>query len=448
MKLNLLVVTLMALVWVAVISAPQTLAQTPPVGPPRPPSAGTKLVGGLLSPRGMKIGPDSMIYVAEAGTAGAIAAGTGDNASKSGFTGRISKVDPATGVRTTVADKLPSNGEGEGGANLGPADVAFIGSQLYYVQTHGGTAFGFPATTPTGIYKVNSNGTVTLFADLGAFNVANPSASVKSSAASDVEPGGNPYTMTVRNGDFYVVDGNQNSIVKVTGGTNPVITRFSDFPTDITTTGIAYSGSGPFYVSTLGGFPFAPEDGRVYQVGFPSGSQSQVASGFSSLTNIAYGPGDNLYAVQFGDQATNPNGPPWVLGSGKILKVDLASGKLTPIVAGFAFPTSAVFSGDTAYVTNGGITIPGFIDGAIWKIDGFSAITPIPQAPPPPPTSAPVAVATATPKAGTGVISAPNTGTGGAAGSSDGWLGTMLALSAVGAVAVFAATRLIWKRGE
>ncbi|MDP9237506.1 MAG: ScyD/ScyE family protein [Chloroflexota bacterium] len=442
MKLRLLVVTLIALVAAAVISAPQTRAQGAPT-----PTAGTKLVGGLLSPRGMKIGPDGMIYVAEAGTGGDIAAGTGDSASKSGLTGRISKVDPTTGTRTTVADKLPSNAGSEGDS-VGPADVAFIGSQLYYVQTHAGTAYGFPATTPTGVYKVNSNGTVTLVADIGAFNIANPVNDIKPGGVQhDIETGGNPYSMTVRDGAFYVVDGNQNQIMKIT--TAGVITRLNEFPGHPVTTGITYSGTGPFYVAALGQFPFAPADGKIYKVSNPSGAVSTVASGFSSLTDAEYGPGGNLYALQFGDQASDPNGPPWVIGSGKILKVDVATGKLTPLVNGFTFTTSLIFSGDTAYVANGGITIPGLVDGAIWKITGFSAIAPITLAPTPAPTTAPVAVATATPKGSTGVIAAPNTGTGGASGgSNDGWLKTMLALSAVGAVAVFAATRMIWKRDE
>src|SRR5438132_4538977 len=128
------------------------------------PSAGTKLTGDLREPRGMKVGPDGMIYVAEAGSGGTTAVGSGDTASMSGNTGRISKIDPSTGTRTTVADNLPSNATPEGG-NLGPADVAFIGSQLYYAQTHGGAVFGFP-NNPTGIYKVNSNSTVTLVANI------------------------------------------------------------------------------------------------------------------------------------------------------------------------------------------------------------------------------------------------------------------------------------------
>jgi hypothetical protein len=85
--------------------------------------------------------------------------------SHSGFTGRISKIDPATGARTTVIDKLPSNA-GEQGDAVGPADVAFVGSQLYYVQTHGGAVYGFP-DNPTGVYRVNASGTAQLVADIG-----------------------------------------------------------------------------------------------------------------------------------------------------------------------------------------------------------------------------------------------------------------------------------------
>jgi hypothetical protein len=193
-------------------------------------------------------------------------------------------------------------------------------------------------------------------------------------------------------------------------------------------------------VAVLGQVPFAPADVMVYQVGVPTGNVSTVASGFSALTDVELGPGGKLYALQFADQASAPNGPPLAIGTGKILRVDLSTGKLTPLVEGLTFPTALIFSGDTAYVSNGGLSIPGVIDGAIWKITDFSVVAPItltPTAVPPAPT--------ATTKAG--VISAPKTGTGGAAvGSTDDWLAMMLALSAAGAVAVFAGTRMLWSR--
>src|SRR3990170_6883587 len=167
------------------------------------PSAGTLLAGELLNPRGITLGPDGMLYVAEAGEGGDEEITVGPFTFQNGHTGRISKIDPASGDRTSVADGLPSNSHEEFGT-VGPTDVAFIGDQLYYVQTHGGAGGGFP-DEPTGIYKVNDDGTVEPLADIGAFNVANPVSDVTGHVQEDIEPGGNPYAMIVAGGDDHRV---------------------------------------------------------------------------------------------------------------------------------------------------------------------------------------------------------------------------------------------------
>jgi len=429
MKLRYLVLPTLVLGAALALSVANTSAQSAPS-----PTAGTKLTGGLLSPRGMKIGPDGMIYVAEAGTGGDITPPTVDGG-KSGFTGRISKIDPATGTRTTVVDKLPSNGGGEGD-NVGAADVAFIGNQLYYIQTHGGAFYGFP-DNPTGVYQVNSNGTIKLVADIGTFNIDHPIDDVKNKVQHDIEAGGNPYSMTVRDGKFLVADGNQNQVMQI--ATSGVITRLAEFHGHPVATGIATAATGPIYVTTLGQFPFSPSDGAVYQIGYPTGSITKVASGFSSMTDVEIGPGGQLYALNFGDQAadmSDPNAPPWQFGSGKVFKLDAAAGTLTPIVTGFSFTTSLIFSGNTAYVANNGVTIPGLNDGEIWKIDNVSSLAALP-APEPTKAAAPP-TPTPTPRS---VIAAPNTGTGGAAGTHGSWLPALLMLGIAGAALALAGTR-------
>lgn len=400
------------------------------------PTSGTKLTGGLLSPRGMKIGPDGMLYVAEGGTGGTAAAPTADGG-LSGSTGRISKIDLTTGVRTTVADGLPSNGSGEGD-NVGPADVAFIGNQLYYVQTHGGAFYGFP-NTPTGVYRVNNDGTTKLVADIGTFNITNPVDDVKNKVQQDIEVGGNPYAMTVRDGMFLVTDGNQNQVMRITTG--GAITRLAEFHGHPVATGIGTADSGPLYVTTLGQFPFSPSDGAVYQIGYPSGNITKIASGFSSMTDVEVAPSGQLYALSFGDASSDPNGPPWSFGSGKVFKLDAASGTLTPIVTGFSFTTSIIFSGDTAYVANNGITIPGLNDGEIWKIDNVSTLGALPApeptaaAPAPPPPPAPTATRG-------GTIAAPDTGSGPSGGNSTLWaIALGAAVLGVGTLGAAAATK-------
>lgn len=158
---------------------------------------------------------------------------------------------------------------------------------------------------------------------------------------------------------------------------------------------------------------FAPADGRVYQVAYPTGTLTEIASGFSSMTDVEFGPGGQLYALNFGDQnpTMSEDAPPWSFGSGKVFKLDAATGTLTPIVTGFTFTTAIIFSGDTAYVANNGITIPGLNDGEIWKIDNVSSLQPLPTEPAPQPTAAPTQAPVATPTR-TGVTP-PNTGTGG-----------------------------------
>lgn len=407
MKKRVGLVALLAIAGVIAAVAMSLASQSASAQAPSP-TSGHQLVSGLLSPRGMAIGPDGMIYVAEAGTGGDMAVGSGDTASKSGFTGRISKVDPATGTRTTVADNLPSNAGGEGDA-VGPAAVAFIGNQLYYVQTHAGTAYGFPATTPTGVYKVNSDGSVTLVADLGAFNIANPVNDVASGQQQDIEIGGNPYSMVARDGALWIVDGNQNQLDKVTPA--GAITRVTEFPGHPVTTGIAYKDGGPFFVANLAQFPFNASDSHIRQVGYPSGSTTIVAGGVSSLTGLSFGSDGNLYAVNFGDQTADPFSDPipWTPFSAKLYRVNTTTGTFTPLVSGFFAATAIVFKGDTAFISNLGIANPMLPPGEIWEVDNVSALQALPVTPTAVPASPTAAAATATPATG---VTAPNTGTG------------------------------------
>lgn len=389
------------------------------------PSAGEVLVSGLLNPRGMTIGPDGMLYVAEAGEGGDTPVTVEGLEFMNGFTGRISMIDPATGERTTVADGLPSNSHPEFGT-VGPTGVAFIDGQLYYVQTHGGEAWGFP-DNPTGVYQVNDDGTVDLIADIGAFNIANPVADVATGGQVDIEPGGNPYAMMARDGALWVVDGNQNQLMKITpDGTISRVTEFSGHPVS---TGIAAQATGPFYVSFLGEDPFLPEDGRVVKVAALTGFTTQVASGVSALTDVAIDASGQLYALQFAEQSFAP-------GSGKFLRVN-ADGTFTPMVTGLTFATSAIFDGDTLFIANNGLSV--IAPGEIVMVQNFSTVEP-PATPTPEPTTAPAPTPTSP-----GGIVAPSTGTGGYAGSDGGfglqWLVVALAaagvaLAATGTVAL------------
>ena len=400
----------------------------PPLGAAaQSPTAGTTLATGLLSPRGLKIGPDGMIYVAEAGSGGETALKVEGTEHRVGPTGRISKVDPATGTRTTVVDGLPSDFEVATNDAVGPADVAFLDGELYYLQTHGGV-YGAPGT-PTGVYRVNDDGSTALVANIGKFTDDNPVEDVTAARQQDVEPGGNVYAMVVRDGAFYVTDGNQNQLMRVE--LDGTITRIAEFDNHPVTTGLATQASGPMYVANLGAFPFAPEDGTVYRIGLPTGSTTEIASGVSALTDVEFGPGGTLYALSFASQdADFSSGSPFEPFSGGIARVD-ADGTLTPLVTGLNFATALIFDGDTAYVANNGNSIAARAEGEIVQIENFSSLEPLAPAPAPQPRAAP-APAPATP---VGVITAPDTGTGDGTARDGMTLWFAIALGVAGAVA-------------
>lgn len=129
----------------------------------------------LENPRGFTWDSDGTMYVATAGTGGSVqfSSATSDDATPipdfAGTTASVVRIvqrdDVVTiGCPVVVASGLPST-RGMNGHDQGPADVAFLGGQLYVLQDGGDSAVLFP-DFPNGIYLVNSNGTLTLIADI------------------------------------------------------------------------------------------------------------------------------------------------------------------------------------------------------------------------------------------------------------------------------------------
>jgi hypothetical protein len=435
MKL-LIVPALLAGVAAAALAAGGASAQAPG------PTAGEVLVTGLLQPKGIQLGPDGMLYVAESGTGGdtEFEVGEGDEATQvlNGYTGRISKIDPGTGERTTVADGLASSalvGEGPEPEAVGPADVAFVGGTLYYLQTHAGDVWGFP-DFETGIYRIDNDGEPHLVADIGAFNIENPVVALDEGTQVDNEPGGNPYSMDVRGTTFYVVDGNHNRLLRVstTGNVSEVV----EFPDHPVSTGIDFGLDNQATVALLGQGPFAPEDGQVVSVDLTNGEITEKAAGVSMLTDVEFGPGNQLYALSFND-TTAGEFPAFGPFTGSIQKVN-ADGTMSLVVGGLSFATFLEFDNDTAYVSNFSVTS----QGEIVKIENFSTVEPPSAAPTAAATTPAGPVPTATRPGG---IGGPDTGSG---APGDGGMGSLplLLLAASGIALSVAGVRLAARRAR
>jgi sugar lactone lactonase YvrE len=393
MKLTRLLLPLGLLAGAIAFGAVQASAK----GDGPPPTSGDVIATDLGGTQGATIGPDGALYVADGGTGGPQKVTTPDGDGFFGLTGRVSRIDPVTGERTTFAMGIPSGAQQPGGPGFGVADIVFLDGDLYYLIT-GGFTYISPdlAAYPNGVYRIENDGSSKLIANISKFNDDNPV------TFPDANPGGNPFGITARNGELYVTDGNYNRVLHITtAGKIDIVASFEN----VVTTGITATDKGPLIVTEFGGFPFDPASGKVMQVGVPTGNEVTLAAGYSHIISAAYGPGGKLYALSMGDQADPSSGDEAVPFTGKILLVN-ADGTLTPIVDGLMLGTSLDISGDTAYVTS--------LIGEVYQINDLSSIASLPVAVPT--ATAPAAPEpTATPR--TGVVTPPNTGAGPAGGS-------------------------------
>jgi sugar lactone lactonase YvrE len=329
--------TLALLALFLVPSAPVASAQ---------PASGTVVASGLINPRGFTFAPDGAIIVTEPGF---MPPGFQPHLGQptplfqpgTSTTSRISRVDRRTGERTALAENLPSSAFGPSGDTLGPNSVAYLGNDLYAAisagPVHGWSFF------PSGIYKVNADGSVSMVANLDAFNARNP--------VENVPPDdeiSNPYDMIAADGALWVTDGNRNQVYKVTpdGSITRVIDLSGEHPV---TTGLARTPDGAFIAVELTHVPFPEGSGRILRIE-PDGSSSVVAQSTTTATGVAVARDGTIYVVE---HSASLGQPPFLApGTGRVARLN-ADGSLETVMGGLTFPTTARFGPDGAlYVSN------------------------------------------------------------------------------------------------
>src|SRR5437773_7311025 len=295
------------------------------------------LVTGLEGATGSTVGPDGALYVTE------------------GVAGRISRVDPQTGERTTFASGLPPAIISIGGAFIGGAiDVAFIDNIAYVLVTLVSPDVG--GSDVDGIYRVDGPDSFTVVANIGEFNLANPPTIPFPISV----PTGLQYALQTYRGGFLVTDGHLNRVLRVTlDGEVTVLIAFGN----IVPTGLAVRGN-TVYMAEAGPVPHLPENGKVVSFEPKSPTAAVVASGARLLVDVEFGGGGSLYALSQGIfPVGSPPATPALPNTGSLVKVN-GDGTFTVITDGLDRPTSLEFIGNTAYFVT--------LTGEIWKIGGVS----------------------------------------------------------------------------
>jgi hypothetical protein len=311
----------------------------------------TTVMTGLDNPRGLAIGPEGGLYVAEAGHGG-----TGPcvvirppTPTCIGPSGAISRWWHGTQQR--IVTGLPSAITGADAG--GPHRISFQGrGNMYVTMGGGGTAalresLGAGAALFGWLVKITPDGTPHPEVDLLAYEVgANPDGGAIES---------NAFGALAEPGSVFVTDAAGNSLLQVEPRGN--ISTLAVFPsrvngrsTDAVPTSVARGPDGALYVSELTGVPFALNAARIYRV--VEGSAPAVyLTNFTTVIDLAFGPDGSLYVLE------HSTGPAFFAGAGRITRVS-PTGVRTIVVAGLDRPTSLVVDGDGAiYVTNHGISM-------------------------------------------------------------------------------------------
>jgi hypothetical protein len=315
----------------------------------------TVVASGLNNPRHLTVS-DGRLYAVEAGLGGDGPCADHPELGRFcfGFSGSVTRVS-TSGPEKRVITGLASISNGQDA--LGPSDIVFSGKTWVLSSGLGADpAFrnnfgeGGPllATLLTG--RLGHQG-FRVFADVGANEALNN--------PDGTDHDSNP-TGILRSGDsWYVADAGANAVVKVSPwGTFSTLAVLPPapttkpgpvpvgFPADAVPTEVVKGPDGAFYISQLTGFPFEKGLSSIWRV-VPGGQPEKWATGLTNVTDIAFGPGGTLYAVQIADEGLASGGDP----IGSLVKVTPHGSTHTTVAGGLFAPYGVAFMNGSAYVS-------------------------------------------------------------------------------------------------
>jgi hypothetical protein len=338
----------MAAAWL-IGSAPAAAQTTPQV-----------LATGLDNPRGLAVGPDDAVYVAESGRGGTSTlcrpAPTPPFApSCTGATGAITRVatsGPAAPQR--VITGLPSAAVASGNEATGPSDIDFGFGSAWVTMGWGGDPAGRAAVTSGpvrfgSLVNISFTGVITDVLDLAGHEAsANPDGGAVDS---------NPFGLDVTTTGAVYADAGANAVMRI--APTGAITTLAALPTrtvpgpggptpaqSVPTT-VVTGPNGDVYVGELTGFPFATGEARVYRIPAAGGAPVVVAEGFTMIIDIAVDARGNAYVLEY-----DANGLLNAGNDGRLTRIGPFGERTVMASAGLPHPGGVAIGADgAAYVT-------------------------------------------------------------------------------------------------
>jgi hypothetical protein len=329
----------------------------------------TVVAEGLANPRGIAIGPDGALYVAESGSGGPGPCVGGPEFQQCfGRTGAVTRITKRSQER--ILTGLPSVAEAGGFAATGPVDLGTDGKAGYLLMGNPGGGpetrqqFGPAAARFGKLLRVDNRG-IQVLADFPRFEARhNPDRGAGAEPGFEIDS--NPNGLLVRGrGVQLVADAGGNDLLKVDNGRISVVAVFPvrmvpsppeipglppEIPMQSVPTSVVKGPDGAYYVGELTGFPFPVGKARVYRV-VPGQRPEVYARGFTNIIDIAFDKRGRLHVLEIaanGLLAGSPEEPP----VGRLVRVNRNGSKTTLASEGLVTPGGFVLAGDSAYVTN------------------------------------------------------------------------------------------------